>query len=942
MNRYVTAVCLLVVCVLATPAYTYAQGPEPIPEASIAVLKADLGKVKTLRASSTKRRRLCKGVIRKGQAVIKAHPKAPNRFLFYALILKGQRLLLGMERTQRNRDAFIETCKALAKAPDKYSVLRLNAEMILSDIELSAKDADAKERAKALEDMIKRYRNTSAELESLMIAIKLAPQLGAYTLKDHFLATLKQRFAGDSEAIAYSRTLLGASRLDVLFTGTFKRLDGTSMVFPYDRLGHPYFVFFWSKHSDRAMEKLQQLKKQQSEHPDLLELYSMNLDELPDAGKSVLDKMGLKCTILRLPGGRESQAFKTYALYQPTALRVNQYGHAIVPPTTEAHKKNEKDALEGNDAIRQSRGFDDFSFPISGNSRYKLSLDDADRMICQIRSLFIGDTLAHCNSVSPVMDAKTVNAATIEAVRQCFVMPPMRYRLTQEQEIAKYQKANALCRAAIAGNPRAPDAWRLRNYRIIALLGMANLKANPADFVQAVGEARAAISNPLPKGAEVIPGFCLGINAIRSGMSAKTALDKFISHCGGRDAGPIANSAACILAMYADSRDLYEIYRAAVLKSKDHPRCLDPIVSFLRDRYHQLYVFKGSTSFYLYDRIFLRFPEQNHLVNNSLTPMKDPLPPFKVKTLDGKTLSLPDSEMDKLTVLMFVEPLAKGNELPGPIYRPPAKPTKQRPNPPSGGELGNALAVEKQHATKGVKLITVFLTDNVNQAKAIRDKYSMEGTFSVLPGGLTNPIVNRLGILSADRYGNTLLIRRDGTIAWRKHGLIYQMIGKHRYYIASKALRHHVVACDVEAGYRALKAGDYRRAKRFFTESVGRSAEGWHKWTSSVRHGRALANLALKEYDEALTSIEAAIKKHLHRNQFNHDPDAPCTSMIHMLTTKAAILDALGRKAEARAARNKAAVEPTDYPTHYGRVRGFNRPYEAFENKMSTVTKEIK
>ncbi len=64
--------------------------------------------------------------------------------------------------------------------------------------------------------------------------------------------------------------------------------------------------------------------------------------------------------------------------------------------------------------------------------------------------------------------------------------------------------------------------------------------------------------------------------------------------------------------------------------------------------------------------------------------------------------------------------------------------------------------------------------------------------------------------------------------------------------------------------------------------------------------------------------------------------------MIHMQTTRSKALDGLGRTSEARTARNKAAVKPTHYPTHYTRIRGFNEPYEAFENRMSIIAKEIK
>lgn len=911
-----------------------------IPEDSLKSLKTELAELKTSRNSSSAKRRVVKGVIRKAQELIKVNPEAENRFQVLAFIMNSQQSLLGMENNKRNRDAFYKTCEALAKAPDEYSEYRLKAELILSERDLSSRDADAVERAKALKDIIKGYRDTPGELESLMAGISIATQLGDYDLKGKFLKAMRERFAGDSKAIAYRRKLIGATKMDILFTGIFERLDGTSISFPIDRLGHPYYVIFWSKESPTAIAKLKQLKKQQDEYPELIEIYSMNLDEVPDAGNSIIKEIGLKCTVLKLPGGKNSDAFLTYAINQPSALRVNQYGHLIIPPTITAHTKNEADSDE--EKLPHSGGFDGFAFPVSKESKYRLSLEDCDRLFQQIQSLFIGDVLVLGDGWEPIQgksSPNTINPETISAIRVCFVKPPMRYRLTKEQALENYRKADELSYAAITEFPEAKNLWRVRNYRIIALIGMANLKANPEFFEKAVKEAKINSALPLPKGAAVIPQFCLAIDKFRKKRKINTkVLEDFIAKC--KDPGPIAYCAATILSMYADSRDLYNKYRNIYLASKDLPSDLDSFTSFLKDRYHQFYVFKGSPSFYLYSRIY-RFVEQNYIVDNSLTPMKEPFPEFDLKTLDGKTLSLPDTKTDVLTVVVFVEPPASGDELPGNFYSPPQAPTKKRPNPQPGGELGDILAIEKKHVNKGVRVITVFLSDDVKQIKAIRDRYDLNGTIAILPGGITNPAVNQLGILSADRSPNVLLIRRNGTIAWRKNGLIYQMVGKNRHHVASNGLRQQIVACDAEAGARALQAKNYIRAKRLFSETLAKTFEGWHKWNSSLAHGRALADFALKDYESALKEIDTAIEKHLKRGQFNHDPERPCSSMIHMHSTRAKILDALGRKSEALRSKNKAALKPTDYPTTYSRVMGFNRPYEAFEERLSIIAKEI-
>jgi len=251
----------------------------------------------------------------------------------------------------------------------------------------------------------------------------------------------------------------------------------------------------------------------------------------------------------------------------------------------------------------------------------------------------------------------------------------------------------------------------------------------------------------------------------------------------------------------------------------------------------------------------------------------------------------------------------------------------------------------------GLQCVTVFLTDDVAKTKAIRDRYALPGLVTTLPGGLSNPLVNQLGILSADRNVNSFLIRRDGTMAWSKNGLPYQMSGRFLY-IAPLAWDAQINACDTEAGYRALKAKEYKKALQLFSgtylETVETDApvlphhEVSSKWKASRLHGRALAHLGLKEYEAALEDVDNAIAWHLRKGQFNHDPETPCTTMIHMQTTRAKALDGLGRASEARTARNKAALKPTDYPTHYSRIRGYNKPYEVFEDKMSIVAKDIK
>jgi len=535
-------------------------------------------------------------------------------------------------------------------------------------------------------------------------------------------------------------------------------------------------------------------------------------------------------------------------------------------------------------------------------------------------------------------------------IQACFLSVPYRYRLSRAEALAQYRKASELCVKAIAATPKAPELWRVRNYRIVALMGIASLSNSATHFDQAVEESRVTVGLDLPDGAGVIARFCLAKAALRRGDAcAKTIVEGLVADCGGEKAGLKAHAAAAILAIHADSRELYQAFRARILGSETHPQSLAPFVAFLRDRYHQYYVFRGNPLFYLYSREY-RFTERRYKIDVGLTPVTLPLPDMQLKGLDGKPVSLPARKSERLTLLLFVEPSADGsNELARAIYAPPGEPTPRNKNPEPTGLLASAYGLARRH-NNGLQYMTVFLSDDVARVKSIRDKHSLPGVVAVLPGGLDNPVVNQLGILSADRNVNSFLIRRDGTIAWRKNGLPYQMSGRTGY-ISPLAWESQIAGCDTEAGYRALKAKAYEKALQLFSGTYLEKVEAdtpilphhetAHKWKASRLHGRALAQLGLKKYEAALEDVDNAIAWHLRKGQFNHDAETPCTTMIHLQITRSKALDGLGRTSEARAARNKAAVKPTHYPTHYSRIRGFNEPYEVFEEKMSIVAKEI-
>lgn len=949
MNHFHCAcLALFLAWALPCPAQEPAASPPGILETRIAALQKEFAEAATA-SSSVRKRRAYKNISRDGEKLLETAPAAPNRWLVLRIMLDSSKALFGMENSKSNRDALLEICARLSEAPDEHAEIRLEADLLLSEKDLSDKEASLEERAKALEAIIGRYRGTPAEAKSLMMAAQIAPKLDALELQRRVVDALGERFAGDPAVIAFRRQQLGLRRLDALFVGTHTRADGVTLRFPADLMGRLSLMVFWSQNNPEFEHYLKVVEEQQSLYPGRFEVFSFNVDELPDAGAGTLRSMQLDWTVMRLPGGRKSQTFRTYAQNDPVGVLVNAYGHALLAPTL-------LDA--GEQAKLGVRGL-----PM-GLSTLKQRLDEP-RYLSQLQSLLVGDVLVtepdgtldvalppelKMVPMGPGQEAGarldrsagSIPAETLRAIQECFTPIPFRYRLTTAEALARYEKAEKLCGEAIRQHPAAPDLWIVRNRRIIALLGMWNLSSEPRHFEEAAREARTSLVAKLPAGADIVPRFCLAMQLLRQGDSPPdSVLPDLIEKAGGADAPCSAHAAAAILALHANARDLHERHRTILLAAPDGGNpALWPMLSFLRDRIHRFRLMKGN---YIHKE---GESVRGYMVGHPDPPATELLPTLTLKTLDGRTLTLPQDTNGKMTMLVFVEPSAQPNaEFPVDIG---AEGSDMKPRHHSMPRFACELA--DKHVNKDVITIVAFLSDDAERIAAVMKAREYTCQAAIVPGGLTNPMVRQLGILSADRIPNVFLLRRNGSIAWHASGLPYHDAPE---FVALLATKLRIETYEVERAWEALEKGDFKEAARVFGGPYLPWNPDRYGWRAPRYHGQAMAYIGLQDWNAALEAVEKAIdaqKLRYFRERRGKDPTQwrkeaakvtiqnPDETMVELWSVRAEILDNLGRSDEAAEMRKRAAEpgrpdNPSPYKTIHDKLRDWFKQHRTETQK---------
>jgi hypothetical protein len=812
--------------------------------------------------SSEARQRLAlRRVIRDAEQLVAAHEKDNSRFLALEFLFRARQQLVALDKDAQHRQELLETCRELVKAPDEFADLRLEADLLLSQAELAKQGAGNEARAAALRPFVDRYIDTPVGAKVVRLAMVMALELGDNRLVSHLQETIERRFAADLDMIKFQRDKLGGQVIGAPFVGTFERTDGKTIRFPMDGLGRSTLLLFWSKDPEgeetlkgiaaAAMEKKEELAGR-------LEIVSINLDDLPDAGESFVRGLGVDWKVLRLPGGKKHPIFDAYVRSDLRTLTVSPTGQT---------------ALVMSGATR-SKGQTDSGFDYGRMLQSTLAREWTDeRYVAQLSSLLVGDFLvfdagapfdptrppelkaaATSGDVKPLArDGACVPEETLRAIQACFVAPPLRYRLAHADIRANYTKAVELCRKAMADHPNAPDLWIARNRLIIALMGLWKCDSDLAQLESALAEAKAALSAGFPAGCDVIARFCLTRGDLRaSAAESKPILQRFVTECGGDKAPGPALASAAMLALDVADRASFEAFRTRILKDHTESPMMWTFTAFLLDRYHDYWIFQvpftAGWSFGRRQSYFMSRgdAEDAHRVLNT-----------ELLAGDGKPLRIPSDLEKEWTMIVFAQP--------------PPWTSKRDDGLPESPErlLQPMLEFAASRPAGDVKVILALFGGDAATAREtlLASRSKVDCPVVTLPGGVENPLVHRLGILSEDQKINSVLLRKDGRIASFISGLAKQG-GR-----GDLTLGNVITQNDEESIAAAVERGEIEAAKEkilalappFDEAAVDAKGRKLPKPTYSLAHLRARARvyMALKDWDKALADAEEVVQRQL-------------------------------------------------------------------------------
>lgn len=856
----VASIALIIICMPVS----YAQEPD----------KADLPALeKALRsvvpdASPARQRLAVRRVIRDAEKVLEAMAADSERWALLEFLFRARQVLVKLDTDPKHRQALIETSRELVKAPDEFASLRMEADLLLSQAELAKKGVSPSERSQALRPFVERYVDTSEGTKALRTAILMALELGDSRLVNDLRKIIAERYSNDLEMTSFLRDHLGGQVFGVPFFGHFERSDGKTVLYPMDGLGHSMMVLFWSKKEASTLQYLADIahayNNDTAQVDGRLEIVSINLDELPDAGESIIRRLGADWQCLHFPGGRDNPMYRAYARVDPLNMRVAPTGQTAVmmresrpkpPPLTAEEVEQVLSEIKPNPEIkRQTEWFrrtlirswsqDDYALHLSALMSGDFLIFDPEGELDPVRPPELKAAVKG-GAVTPLQrTAKSVPEATLREIQNCLIPPPQRYHSSVAEIRAAYERMRELCRKTIGEHPDAPDLWIIRNRLIIALLGLWKTDFELKHFEAAVAESKAAMEAGYPEGTDVIARFCLARQALRDpAADAGAVIDNFVAGYGGKSVpGPVL-AAASLLSLDVADADRYEKFRKDILIAHTEYPMMWLYSSFLLSRYHDYWMFHVPfTAGWSYGRR-LRNSMSDGRVEEAHRMLKLELP-----TLDGKVFRIPEDLETEYTVILLAQPQPwKGRE-------------REDPNPPSPSSVLRQLPYFVV-SRPDVDLLVAMLGDE--DAAAIRENIQirnseeqLDGPILRIPGGMHDPLIHRLGLLDDE----------SGMVMLDKQGRILDTLSATAIGNIASVVPNTIQQLDEADVMDYLRQGNVQAAKELIfslappydPEAVDERGRKLREPKYSLPHLRARAKvyMALEEWDQALEDAQ--------------------------------------------------------------------------------------
>ncbi len=792
-------------------------------------------------ASAARQRLAVRRAIRDGEKAIEEVGDKPERWVLLEFLFRARQRLFSMDKDKEHREAVLDVARELIKAPKEFAEYRLEADLLLSQVEQMKRGDSVDERSKALRAFVDRYLGTPAGTKALNHAMEIAMEMGDKGLTTDLPELLIRHHADDMVAIRHFRDKLGYQVIGAPVAGTFKRSDGKVVRFPMDAIGRATMIIFWTndERGRRLIEYfVEKTKDQKDDLAGRIEFLSFNVDELPDAGESIVRSLGADWQCLHVPGGKENPMIKAFVNAYPLTLRgsatsqvaliqwKHHMGKAFADPWTQYPYCAQLASLSAGDffVVDPEGEFDPAQPP---------------------------ELKAVTGSKPLQRDGRSVPTEVLNAIQDCFVKMPKRHQMPLGEVMANYQKAEKLCRKAVADHPDAPDLWIVRNRLMIAQLGLWKVGGDLDQLQAAFAEAKTAMAAGYPSGCDVIARFCLAREALRDpATDTGKFIDQFVSGAGGDKASGPALAAAALLAIdVADQIRLGQL-REAILQAHVEEPMMWTFTSFLLNRYHMYWLY-GTP---------MRGPVRDWRAANTYLAGHVEKVPRKLKAelmkADGTSFRIPEDLEKDYTIINFYQPgpwtSKRGDGLP--------------PSPMRDLQRIQDFVAARQ--TQDVELC-LAVYDEKPHSGVLKDSRGKEtklgSTMLGLPGGLEHPLTQQLGLLRTDNALNTVILDREGRILRVVDGIG----GKHGR--GMSALINLVTYQDVLKVNNLLDKGDLDAAKQLiFThappvdpKAVGEKGRPLRKPTYELSHLRVRARVyvAAGELAKALADADEICKR---------------------------------------------------------------------------------